>query len=837
MKDALKTLYVTTKAQFFAGFLLVMLSVVVWRDLPTVEHWALRKFVQWQQRHETKLVPETLIVGIDDEALPLLEKRFKSSYYAKEFYIKMLGDLDALEVPHVVLNVNTAEYIDTQNVKWPYPNLRVSQAFTAQEMAGLPPLLNYDHVGIKKNDSTQYLIKENLLYPLVYRAGYIPTKNLYRQPVEYYPSIALSGVLEQLNSNTRESKAVWNISQVKGSGVDASLVLKLKHNDIKNMQTYTLKMDEAGEVLLRWYQNKGFFYGTGYSTRKVIKASDLYKSSNLEALTALRGHTVVLTDLTSAGIDVEPSVLSPKHLKADIIATAMDNITQEQSIYPAPLAYDKLLNWLMALLCFVSRIAIRRPVIPTILLLLSISGYSTFSFIMPYFFDILFPFVSPVASGIGGFFLAEFFWRFVYEKDLRNLELNMTQLVSQSVLKEIQTKKTRLEAGGKRLNISSMFVDIRNFTHLSESLSPMEVTEILNVWYTEVEQVANEYRGTVDKFLGDGALVMFGAPMESAQHADMALRAARHLIRSSQEIAAKWRIERNIEFSVGVSINSGYAFVGFIGPKNKLEYTAIGDTINSSSRLQDATKRFHTQIIFSESTLKQCINIDFEAGIEHLGSYKVRGKEVTISTYTFDDMYTEGYNLLKATTDYQASEKQQEFDTVDLTPLDSPVTSNTLEQPNKQTLTAIKPLTPTENSLPSPFLLSEEAPPPYYLPVVPNTNIHATVLSSSSVEDDFCDESITFLEVDAPFNEEPNVYLENAYSPQQTILPNMPLKSPANRTTGNNLPFNVQLATQANTPTGKQQKHPFQVQKRPSIFQKPSTHTKNNTTQGMSDEA
>jgi class 3 adenylate cyclase len=815
MKDALKTLYVTVKAQFFAGFLLAMLSLVVWRDLPTVEHWALRKFVQWQQRHETKLMPETVIVGIDDESLPLLEKRFKASYYTEPFYLKMMGDLSALHVPHVVLNINTAKYMDTQSVKWPYRNLRVSQAFTAQQMAGLPVLLNYDHIGIKKNTATQYLNKENLLYPLVYKAGAIPTKNLFRHSVEYYPSIALSGVIERFNSNTSANKAFWNVSREEQGGLKSSLVLNLKHDDIKNMQKLTVKMDEAGEVLLRWYQNRGFFYGSGYSTRKIIKASDLYKTNNLEALTALQGHTVVLTDLTKAGMHVEPSVLSPKHLKADIIATAIDNVVQGQSIYPAPPTFDKLLTLAMAVFCFVLRIAVRRPVVPTILLLLSVSGYATLSFIMPYYFDTLLPFVSPIAGGIGGFFLAEFFWRFVYEKDLRNLELNMTQLVSQSVLKEVQTKKTRLEAGGKRLNISSMFVDIRNFTHLSENLSPMEVTEILNVWYTEVEHVANEYRGTVDKFLGDGALVMFGAPMESSQHADMALRAARHMIRSSEEIAAKWRTERNIEFSVGVSINSGYAFVGFIGPKNKLEYTAIGDTINTSSRLQDATKRFHTKIIFSESTLKQCVNIDFEAKIENLGNYKVRGKEVSISTYTFDDMYIEGYNLHKAINEYQRSEKETASPMLELKTAtiiksvlenEAPALSNPgvgLDAQSSQQ----KPSEPQRDALPAVFLSGVAEPPdPLYLPTLES---HTNASSMLYVETESDDWNVSVLGLNSGEEEatalQPS-HVENIASPSPVAhvftQPSNPLKSGTKAT----------FAAQASKALPSQ-KHPFSLPK------------------------
>jgi class 3 adenylate cyclase len=207
-----------------------------------------------------------------------------------------------------------------------------------------------------------------------------------------------------------------------------------------------------------------------------------------------------------------------------------------------------------------------------------------------------------------------------------------------------------------------MFVDIRNFTKLSENLPPKEVTEILNTWYTQIEEIANEYRGTVDKFLGDGALIMFGAPLESTQHADMALRAGRKMIAASESLAVKWKEERNIDFSIGVAVNSGFAFVGFVGPKNKLEYTAIGDTVNTAARLQDQTKVFHTSLIFSENTLKQCQNVHLGSELNSLGSIKVRGKNQSIPIYTFEDMFTNGYTQASVLAEQSANQANEVLD-------------------------------------------------------------------------------------------------------------------------------------------------------------------------------
>jgi class 3 adenylate cyclase len=219
------------------------------------------------------------------------------------------------------------------------------------------------------------------------------------------------------------------------------------------------------------------------------------------------------------------------------------------------------------------------------------------------------------------------------------MESNLAQLVSPTVLKEIVRRKEKLEAGGRRIIITSMFVDIRDFTKISEGLAPSEVTDMLNAWYTQVERIVTEYRGTVDKYLGDGALIMFGAPMETNQHADMAIRAARHLVTASHEFAESWNKKSSIPFSIGISINSGAAFVGFVGPSQKLEFTAIGDTVNTSSRLQDHAKAFKTVLIFSESTLRTCTNMNMNVPVVPLGEISIRGKETLVNVFTFADMF------------------------------------------------------------------------------------------------------------------------------------------------------------------------------------------------------
>jgi adenylate cyclase len=317
----------------------------------------------------------------------------------------------------------------------------------------------------------------------------------------------------------------------------------------------------------------------------------------------------------------------------------VDNIIQGNALTTAPAWQEALIVIVGFLLVLSLKLRDKTTWQSSLLTLGMMVGYSAFCAVALGSFHWIFNWLLPLYGMVAGLAIGEWCQQFQRERALAMMESNLAQLVSPTVLKEIVRRKEKLEAGGRRIIITSMFVDIRDFTKISEALAPSEVTDMLNAWYTQVERIVTEYRGTVDKYLGDGALVMFGAPMETNQHADMAIRAARHLVTASTEFAKSWNQKSNIPFSIGISINSGAAFVGFVGPSEKLEYTAIGDTVNTSSRLQDHAKAFKTVLIFSETTLRTCTNMNMTVPVVPLGEISIRGKETLVNVFTFADMF------------------------------------------------------------------------------------------------------------------------------------------------------------------------------------------------------
>ncbi len=169
-----------------------------------------------------------------------------------------------------------------------------------------------------------------------------------------------------------------------------------------------------------------------------------------------------------------------------------------------------------------------------------------------------------------------------------------------AVVDNLTKNPEKLEMGGKEIVATVMFSDLQGFTGISELFTPPEIVQFLNQYFTRVEQIIFESNGMLDKYTGDGIMAIFGAPLETQQHAEMACRAALGFKKLSQ-FAIETKGQK-IPLITRLGINSGNFVVGNIGSANRMDYTAIGDTVNLSARLEGVNKLYGTQNIISEST-------------------------------------------------------------------------------------------------------------------------------------------------------------------------------------------------------------------------------------------
>jgi len=162
-----------------------------------------------------------------------------------------------------------------------------------------------------------------------------------------------------------------------------------------------------------------------------------------------------------------------------------------------------------------------------------------------------------------------------------------------------------LRLGGVRVVSTALFADLRSFTGFAERTPPDRVIAVLNRYFGEMSDAVLDNGGTLVAFLGDGLIAVFGAPIECDDHADRAVAAAREMLRDRLPRFNAWAREQGYahDFRMGIGMSSGPLMSGNVGSERRLEYTAIGDTVNTASRIESLTKELGRPVLVAESTL------------------------------------------------------------------------------------------------------------------------------------------------------------------------------------------------------------------------------------------
>lgn len=214
----------------------------------------------------------------------------------------------------------------------------------------------------------------------------------------------------------------------------------------------------------------------------------------------------------------------------------------------------------------------------------------------------------------------------------KKMEQTLKLYVDSQVVDEITEKSPKeLASVSERKDIAVLFVDIRGFTSMSESLEPEQVVEILNEYLSLVARAIQKYDGTLDKFIGDAAMAVFNAPKDLDDYLYRAVLAAEEIARSSSYIREKYLKRYGKTVSYGIGINCGEAIVGNVGSESRMDYTAIGDTVNVASRLESHAAP--GQILISEEMHQRLLG---RIKTTCMGPMKLKGKSKEVTVYQVD---------------------------------------------------------------------------------------------------------------------------------------------------------------------------------------------------------
>jgi len=237
------------------------------------------------------------------------------------------------------------------------------------------------------------------------------------------------------------------------------------------------------------------------------------------------------------------------------------------------------------------------------------------------------------------------------ERKRRHLRKAFSLYLSPQVAKKVLDSPERLKLGGQRVYATVLFSDLAGFTEMSEMNEPEEVVSILTRHTTEMTRIIFKYNGTLDKFIGDAIMAVWGVPVEDEDQALHACLAALEMQRRMKTLADEIKIS-GYKLSMRVGINSGIVMAGNMGSEERFDFTVIGDNVNIASRLESLNKMYGTEIIISESTMKK---IAGRLAVRELDSVKVKGKRQDIKIFelingekvSFIEIFEKGLNLYR----------------------------------------------------------------------------------------------------------------------------------------------------------------------------------------------
>ncbi|HEX7186360.1 MAG TPA: adenylate/guanylate cyclase domain-containing protein [Thermoanaerobaculia bacterium] len=208
---------------------------------------------------------------------------------------------------------------------------------------------------------------------------------------------------------------------------------------------------------------------------------------------------------------------------------------------------------------------------------------------------------------------------------------NFQRYFAPDLARQIVGEQGEIQLGGAKRRVVVLFSDIRGFTALSEPMSPDEIARLLTEYFTGMVEIVFEHGGTLDKFIGDALMALWGAPLAREDDADRAVRAAVAMQRSLERLNREWRRQGRPTLSVGIGVNVGEVFAGNIGSARRLEYTVIGDAVNTAARL--CSEASPAEILISEPLLRALAD---PPRVRALAPLPLKGKAQAVPVYRVD---------------------------------------------------------------------------------------------------------------------------------------------------------------------------------------------------------
>jgi adenylate cyclase len=409
---------------------------------------------------------------------------------------------------------------------------------------------------------------------------------------------------------------------------DLPLMIKVDTDGITDIRlgSVSIPTNNKGEILIN-------YYGAGHTFPHYSATTLLHGEASDDCL---KDRLVVIGNTTVGLHDLRPTPFAPNFPGVELHCTVMDNVLQQSFVQrsdrTAPF-YDLGALAALALLFLIMQSSMRGiPLTVAVTALLGgYIGVTHYVFLRwGLWLNHLYPAFNLVIAYLG----TSAYHYFKEAQEKRMIRQTFSLYVHGSVVEEMLANPERLRLGGEKKQLSVLFSDIRGFTSLSEMLSPEELVPQLNGYLTRMTNVVFDHHGTLDKYIGDAIMAIFGAPLPQDDHPEHACSTALDMMDKLRALQEEWREQGKPLLEIGIGINTGVMMVGNMGSEGRFDYTVLGDNVNLASRLEGLTKMYGVSIIVSETTW----DVAKERFIgRELDVVRVKGKQNPVAIYQVMD--------------------------------------------------------------------------------------------------------------------------------------------------------------------------------------------------------
>jgi len=427
--------------------------------------------------------------------------------------------------------------------------------------------------------------------------------------------------------------------------LDSPLSINIDEYGVQNIQIGNLSIptDESGRILINYRgEEKSFPHVPVTDILSENVPDNMFKDK------------IVLVGATAVGIyDLRVTPFGSIFPGLEIHANLIDSILSEDFLLqPKWSAIFDVMAILLAGL-FLGIVLPRVDVIPGVIACSSIFlGYTLFCQYLFSRHGLVLNLVYPIAVTLFIYVSITAYRYFIETRQKRFIKNAFSTYLAPAVVKQLIDSPESLNLGGEDREITAFFSDVQGFTSISEALTPNELVELLNEFLTEMTDIILSHEGTVDKFEGDAIIAFFGAPNVLENHAERTCSACIEMQKRLAELRKKWKGNGKPELKMRIGLCTGNAVVGNMGSESRMDYTMMGDTVNTAARLEGINKIYGIYTLISETTYKAAGN---SIAVREIDTINVVGKKDAVTVYQLLGYIKDLDDLMKQTNEYYAA--------------------------------------------------------------------------------------------------------------------------------------------------------------------------------------